>query len=70
MNPPLEHDWLSTSGKHVDVLLHGQREASGKVYDVTADGQILWLEPEGVFTRWLVDKAEGYTVRLSCQRQS
>ncbi len=34
----------------------------GLVEDVTADGSILWLAANGVETRVLIDRAEGYEI--------
>jgi hypothetical protein len=55
-------DWLSARGRVVVIRHENLPIRSGLVEDVTVDGSILWLASNGVNTRTMIEKSEGYMI--------
>ncbi|MFF1832366.1 hypothetical protein [Paenarthrobacter sp. NPDC058040] len=58
----IQHDWLPLVGEVVEVRLHNEFVRYGVVDAVTNDNSILWLAVDGVNTRTMVERAEGYEI--------
>lgn len=54
--------WFSTVGERVQIRQHGLLICEGYVDHVTKDDQILWVAREGVETRKMFPRAEGFEV--------
>jgi hypothetical protein len=58
----LQTDWLPLVGEAVEVRLNNEFIRFGVVDAVTNDNSILWLAVDGVNTRSMVERADGYEV--------
>jgi len=54
--------WAPTIGVLVQIRQNGQLICEGYVEAVTKDDQVLWLAREGVETRKMFHRVEGYEV--------
>lgn len=57
-------DWCRLTSTVVDVHRNGHFIRSGRVEVVSADSRMLWLSPDGVESRVLIDKFDGYEIWL------
>jgi hypothetical protein len=55
-------DWNQLLGFHVEVRLDGEVMRTGMVAETSADANVLWLAPDGAWTRTLIHKTEGYKI--------
>lgn len=55
-------DWYRLPSATVEVRRYGAFVRTGRVDAATTDSQMLWLSPEGVDARVLLDKQDGYEV--------
>ncbi|MET3175842.1 UNVERIFIED_ORG: hypothetical protein ABIB52_003711 [Arthrobacter sp. UYCu721] len=58
-------DWEQLCGAEVDVYLDSEFVRRGVVDAATADGRIIWIGAQGVFSRTLIDKTQGYEVWIT-----
>ena len=54
--------WDDLVGLHVRIQKDGRTVRSGQVDAVTATADALWVSAQGLDSRALYEKAEGYTV--------
>ena len=59
-----EADWTQLEGRAVQIYDRGQLIARGRVDAVTSDGSILWLAPNGVLTRSMVENVPGRSITV------
>lgn len=57
-----QHEWLPLTGEFVEIRLHGKLVRRGVVETVTQDGAVLWLVADGLHTRSMFERSEGYQV--------
>jgi hypothetical protein len=57
-----QDDWTSARGRFAAIRHAGRPLQMGFVEEVTPDGRMLWLAANGVNTRVLIDKADGYEI--------
>lgn len=55
-------DWFRLPAATVEIRHHGTYVRTARVDAATADSRMLWLSPEGVESRMLIDKLDGYEV--------
>jgi hypothetical protein len=55
-------DWFRLPAATVEIRHHGSYVRTARVDAATADSRMLWLSPEGVESRMLIDKLDGYEV--------
>jgi hypothetical protein len=55
-------DWSRLPAVTVEIRQHGTYIRTARVEAVTPDSRMLWLSPEGVESRVLIDKLDGYEV--------
>lgn len=58
----LVDDWFRLPATTVEIRHHGTYVRTARVDAATADSRMLWLSPEGVESRVLIDKLDGYEV--------
>lgn len=61
-------DWLRLPTSTVEIRRNGTFVRTARVDAATTDSRILWLAPDGVDARILIDKREGYEVWLEPQQ--
>ena len=64
MDLHLQSDWQRTRGQHVEIRRNGETVRTGTVDAVMPDGSILWISAQGVYTRTLVERADGNEVYM------
>lgn len=55
-------DWFRLPAATVEIRRHGTYVRTARVDAATVDSRMLWLSPEGVDSRVLIDKLDGYEV--------
>lgn len=55
-------DWSCLPTATVEIRQHGTYVRTAVVEEATADSRMLWLSPNGVEPRMLIDKRDGYQV--------
>ncbi|CAI3799552.1 hypothetical protein [Pseudarthrobacter sp. MM222] len=55
-------DWFRLPAATVEIRHHGTYVRTARVDAATPDSRMLWLSPEGVESRVLIDKVDGYEV--------
>lgn len=55
-------DWFRLPTATVEIRRNGTYVRTGRVEEATPDSRMLWLSPEGVDSRILIDKLDGYEV--------
>ena len=55
-------DWFRLPAATVEIHQHGTYVRTARVEAATQDSRMLWLSPEGVDSRVLIDKLDGYEV--------
>lgn len=55
-------DWFRLPTATVEIRRHGTYVRTARVEEATPDSRMLWLSPEGVEPRILIDKLDGYEV--------
>ena len=58
-------DWCLLPAVTVEIRRHGTYVRTARVDAATQDSRMLWLSPEGVEARLLIDKLDGYEVWVS-----
>lgn len=65
MKLKIQHNWNAILGESVEIRRSGEAYRVGIVDAVTADGSILWILGDGVVTRTMFERVEGYEVWVS-----
>jgi hypothetical protein len=62
-------DWfhLPTTAT-VEIRHNGTHVRTARIEDATPDSRMLWLAPEGVDSRILIDKLDGYEVWIDAEQ--
>lgn len=60
--PVIVNDWSLLAGFHVQVRLNWWTLRSGRVEEVTRDGNALWIEAGSGFGRQLIDQGSGFQI--------
>lgn len=60
--PTRRHDWVRLPGTTVEIRRNGEHLRTGLVDEATPDSTMLWLVHDGVHSRTLIEKTEGYEV--------
>ncbi|MGO4187804.1 hypothetical protein [Pseudarthrobacter sp. TAF60_1] len=55
-------DWFRLPTATVEIRRNGTYVRTARVEEATPDSRMLWLSPEGVDSRILIDKLDGYEV--------
>ncbi|MET1087144.1 MAG: hypothetical protein ABWY04_08485 [Arthrobacter sp.] len=55
-------DWFRPPAATVQIRHHGTYVRTARVDAATEDSRMLWLSPEGVESRVLIDELDGYEV--------
>ena len=55
-------DWFRLPTATVEIRRNGTHVRTARVEEATPDSRMLWLSPEGVDSRILIDKLDGYEV--------
>lgn len=55
-------DWFRLPTATVEIRQNGTYIRTARVQEATPDSRMLWLSPEGVDPRILIDKLDGYEV--------
>lgn len=55
-------DWSCLPTATVEIHRNGTYVRTARVEEATPDSRMLWLSPEGVDSRILIDKLDGYEV--------
>lgn len=55
-------DWFRLPAATVEIRQHGTYIRTARVDAATQDSRMLWLSPDGVDSRVLIDKLDGYEV--------
>lgn len=55
-------DWFRLPMATVEIRRNGTYVRTARVEEATPDSRMLWLSPEGVDSRILIDKLDGYEV--------
>lgn len=58
-------DWCLLPALTVEIRQYGTYVRNARVDAATPDSRMLWLSPEGVDARVLIDKLDGYEVWVS-----
>jgi hypothetical protein len=61
-------EWARLPSATVEVRRHGAFVRAGLVDAATLDSRMLWLSPDGVEGRVLLDKLDGYEVWIQPQQ--
>jgi hypothetical protein len=61
-------EWFRLPTATVEVRQHGTYVRTAMVDAATPDSRMLWLSPEGVDSRVLIDKRDGYEVWIDPQQ--
>jgi hypothetical protein len=52
----------------VEIRRNGTYVRTARIEDATPDSRMLWLAPEGVDSRILIDKLDGYEVWIDAEQ--
>lgn len=63
MSNDTDQDWTGLIGQQVQVWKDGRLIRTGFVEDVSVVADGLWLENDGLDTRAIYERANGYTVK-------
>jgi hypothetical protein len=58
-------DWTTLKSQDVEVIKNGRLIDRGRVDDVTSDGSVLWLMPDGASNRRIIENLPGTFIRLA-----
>lgn len=61
-------DWFRLPAATVEIRHHGTYFRTARVDAATADSRMLWLSPEGVESRVLIDKLDGYELWIDPEK--
>ncbi|WP_157356970.1 hypothetical protein [Arthrobacter sp. U41] len=65
-----QQSWLPLAGERVEIRLGKDAVDAGTVDAVTPDDGLLWLAPDGLKNRRIIDRAQGFHVWINYKWES
>lgn len=62
MDLHLQSDWQRALGQDVEIWAWGKHVRNGRVDAVMADNSVLWVSGDGLLTRQMFARVDGYEV--------